>query len=429
MAPQIRVTTAPSLLSLPQPLRHSLLRSSSRYASSVAKSQPPPQKHNKPEIPPAISYLPPPSNDPNPSPVLAPPPHHNSLAKATTIFTSTGPTFLYSASRFLELPVNTKTPEICLIGRSNVGKSTLINALSGLGGSAAGSTHGLRARKSQAAITSRRAGCTQTLNGYGFGDSLKFPPIPVPVEEADPEVLTELEEQEREAKRLLEEKHKGATRSERRQNQKKIKEPAARFALVMTDMPGYGLGSQRNWGVEIQKYLAKRKMLKGAILLVDAVAGLKDQDIMVLETLRNAELRTAVVLTKVDKLLYGENNKDGEGKKQVEGTCLEVWDELRKVEQRSKVWLEGEKKGWEREVWVTGAGDPKNGQLGVEGARWAICRMAGLVEDRRKLPGMVEGEKGVGEKKEGKKVEVVSFDDIVWAVPKSSDGKRPRASF
>lgn len=62
-----------------------------------------------------------------------------------------------------------------------------------------------------------------------------------------------------------------------------------------------------------------------------------------------------------------------------------VWKELRRVERRSLIWLEGGDKGWEREVWVMGVGDLRNGGLGVEMVRWVICRLVGLVEDKRKI--------------------------------------------
>ncbi|KAK4677349.1 hypothetical protein QC764_406150 [Podospora pseudoanserina] len=374
--------------------------------------EPPLSQTTEEYIPPleSTSYLPPPSNDPNGLPFPAPP-SKSSLAKATGIFTSKGgPKFLYSAGRFLELPVNTHTPEICLIGRSNVGKSTLINALSGLLGASARNSHGVVARKQGSAITSRKAGCTVTLNGYGFGTP---PPEP-------PSALEEIK-----AKR--EAVVKGATRQARREAQKEYmqREKPRRYALIMVDMPGYGLGSKKDWGVEIQKYLAKRQMLKGAVVLIDAETGVKEQDRMVLGNLRDHDVRTVVVLTKGDKVVDAavveQRKQNGEGKggaeERIGEVLVGVWKELRRAERRSLTWLEGGDKGWEREVWVTGAGDPRNGGLGVETARWAICRLAGLVEDKRKIvvPGLDivvgKGKKEVVEV-EQEEPEIVSFDDI-----------------
>lgn len=343
----------------------------------------------RPPSPPSLSYLPPPSNDPSPTAIPGTPPPPSALSAATAIWTARPPTFLFSAPRFLNLPPNTTTPEICVLGRSNVGKSTLINAIGGLGTAQAGRAHGLAARRAQLAITSARAGSTVTMNGYAFGG------VPGAAARA---ALAAREEDNKVALA-------GATsRGERREEGNRLKErlPAGRVLLV--DMPGYGLNSRSEWGVEIDKYLKRRKMLKGAVVLVDAKAGIKDGDRMALALLRNARVRTMVVLTKADKVGYGEKGMDR--------ACLEVWKELRRVEGRGGAkWGEGN--GWDKEIWVTGAGDPtKSGGLGVEGARWAICKMVGLAEEVRTTavkPVVVEEEKKVEAPK------IVPFDQIVWA--------------
>ena len=236
------------------------------------------------------------------------------------------------------------------------------------------------------------------MNAYGFG---------TPTRE---QTLGYYKTAEEEAKEAL----KGAKSRAERRAATEWREPPPRHKMVMVDMPGYGLGSEESWGLQIAKYLGKRKVLKGAVLLIDAVAGVKEADRMVLEMLRDHDVRTAVVLTKVDKL-SGEADPE-RAEKRVEEVCLSVWDELRRVEQASLTWLEGTEKGWETEIWVTGAGDPNSAALGVAGARWAICRMAGLVEDNRVL--MISGLVNKPVQK------IVSFDQIKFAAV--STGKHSR---
>jgi GTP-binding protein len=259
------------------------------------------------------------------------------------------------------------------------------------------------------AITSKTAGSTKSLNAYGFG---------VPSKEQRAAAL----QRAKEVKEELEEKGLGGgTRSERRAL---WKEPPPRFRLVMVDMPGYGLGSEAEWGKEIQKYLARREMLRGAVVLVDAVAGVKAADRQVLEILRDAEVKTAVVLTKADKL--SRESQNGRAESRVDEVCLSIWEELRRIEQGSLTWLEGSEKGWQNEIWVTSAGDPDaNGEgVGVLGARWAICRMAGLVEDSRvqKVPALAKPPVQ----------KIVSFDDIsrmVASAEKTAKLGRAKALF
>lgn len=245
-----------------------------------------------------------------------------------------------------------------MLGRSNVGKSTLINALAGLGGKKAGASHGSKANRAGIAVTSAKAGCTKTMNAYGFGPPLSIKP------------LTRAEQEAR--------KEGGRGRAERRSAEGKKREPMPRHSLVMMDMPGYGLNSRADWGQEILKYLNRREILHGAVLLIDAVAGVKQGDRMVLEVLRDAGLKTSVVLTKADKLVNDRDAAVWESSGLLRQACLHIWHEMRMVEKAGEMdWFEGD--GWNPEIFITGAGDPKLGGMGIDGARLSICRLAGHI--------------------------------------------------
>ena len=240
-----------------------------------------------------------------------------------------------------------------------MGKSTLINALGGAGPTTARHAHGHQARTKGLAITSRTAGSTQTINAYGYGKPTK----------AQLDMAIEAGNADR--------KRKGVKSRSQRREQTPLSLPAHRLSIV--DMPGYGQGSRPEWGVHIEKYLENRKMLKGAVFLVDAEAGLKDADRAALEILKKHNIRTLLTVTKAEKIT-SEDEKDGGSR--LGDLCMNLWQELRSIEAGSQTWVEGADKGWEKEIWVTSAGDAEtNGQaVGVAGARWAVYRMAGVAD-------------------------------------------------
>jgi GTP-binding protein len=78
-------------------------------------------------------------------------------------------------------------------------------------------------------------------------------------------------------------------------------------ALTMVDMPGYGYAEAaktkvRAWTDLIYDYLRGRANLARVYVLIDARHGLKDTDAPVLDTLDQAAVSYAVVLTKGDQL-------------------------------------------------------------------------------------------------------------------------------
>jgi GTP-binding protein len=129
-------------------------------------------------------------------------------------------------------------PEIAFAGRSNVGKSSLLNALT--------SRKGL-------ARTSNTPGRTQELNFFDVGDPLRM-----------------------------------------------------RFV----DMPGYGFAEApkdlvKRWKHLVNDYLRGRRVLKRALVLVDARHGLKPPDREMMDMLDTAAVSYQLVLTKADKVKPG----------------------------------------------------------------------------------------------------------------------------
>jgi GTP-binding protein len=185
---------------------------------------------------------------------LAPSPAQT--AHAATFFATSTAKLLHSAATFRTVP-ESDVPEVCFIGRSNAGKSSLLNALLGL------DTKALLAR------TSRTPGFTTTMNMYGLG------PLP------------------------------GVTLKKQPSGRGKI---VGRSGLTVVDMPGYGEGSLSAWGVEIMKYIQSRRQLRRVFVLLDASHGVKDKDRSVLASLRLAGVSHQVVLSKLDKLYIPDSN-------------------------------------------------------------------------------------------------------------------------
>ncbi|KAI1011231.1 hypothetical protein LB504_002715 [Fusarium proliferatum] len=152
---------------------------------------------------------------------------------------------LYSAENLHDHPQNDHIPEIVVLGASNAGKSSFLNAL--LGGR-------------EIAKVSHKPGKTTTMNAYGVGPRPKI------------------------AKELI---CKG--------------DAPPNHSLVLMDTPGYGFKSQEAWGKTILKYLNVRNMLRGAVILIPADKKLKEPDRWMLRTLAQSNTRTLVVITKADK--------------------------------------------------------------------------------------------------------------------------------
>lgn len=185
----------------------------------------------------------------------SPVPTNTQLRYSSRYFTASRPRILFSAATFRESPLASPYPEVAFLGRSNVGKSSLLNALFGL-------------TSEKMAHVSKRPGRTKTINGFG----------------------------------LMGKGHWGAapTTGEKVAAWKQM----GRGGCIVVDMPGYGGGSREEWGTEILKYLENRKQLRRTFVLVDVEHGLKKSDVSLLTHLRRRGILHTVLLSKADKLLY-----------------------------------------------------------------------------------------------------------------------------
>jgi len=153
--------------------------------------------------------------------------------------------FVTEAPNLAALPAE-GPPEVAFAGRSNVGKSSLINAVTG--------TSGL-------ARTSNTPGRTQSLFFFVPG---------LPDTGADTK-------------------------------------PGALPPVAIVDMPGYGFAKAPKptvaaWTKLLRAYLAGRASLKRVFLLVDARHGLKPVDDTLMDELDRAGVSYQIVLTKADKV-------------------------------------------------------------------------------------------------------------------------------
>ncbi|KAI2778273.1 hypothetical protein F4815DRAFT_477805 [Daldinia loculata] len=295
------------------------------------------------------------------------------LSGLSTLFTRNPATFQYGETDFYKLKKNTLIPEVCVLGRSNVGKSSFVNALAG------------RSQRSQNSLAriSKHAGKTREMNTYGFG------PAPLPKDIAA--WTAEL----------------------------KGKEDIPTHTFYLVDMPGYGHASLEDWGRNITLYLTKRIGVKGAIILIDAEVGPKELDLQCLQLLSSVNMRTSIVLTKADKVKGGLPA--------LGDLCAKLRDNILKIENSQ------ENYNWnlDRDVFVTalGARDAAVIHSTASHARFAVARLAGLIETNR--PDSEKNEKWSGKvisfedlqyaPKDSlpKKVDNSAFAKLEWAAGKA----------
>jgi GTP-binding protein EngB required for normal cell division len=146
-------------------------------------------------------------------------------------------------------------PEICVVGRSNVGKSTLVNAILGFDDSFV-----------QRCSVSARPGETRSMDFYSIGQRKVFIPAP-----SDSQANT-------------------MSVKEKAPKQKYIKIPE----IVLVDLPGYSFSylspetAENLQNLTLSFLLARGKSLKRVLLLLDARHGFKYSDKIFFEKMRDA---------------------------------------------------------------------------------------------------------------------------------------------
>jgi GTP-binding protein len=232
-------------------------------------------------------------------------------------FFQKGYKFLYSAEVLAHHARNEHVPEIVILGASNVGKSSFLNALVG---------------RQNAARVSHRPGKTTTMNAYGVGPVPKIPLSLIPRGTIPPE-----------------------------------------HSLIIMDTPGYGYKSQAGWGDAIIEYLKGRPMLRGAVVLLSSEKRLLKEDKWLLRTLAESNTRTTVILTKADK-------HHNDWTTACSTLAASVQEEMRTLSSHlQNGWREGS--GYSPDIYITAASMDSSTLMtsgaGIGGARAAILEMAG----------------------------------------------------
>src|SRR5450631_4540912 len=160
------------------------------------------------------------------------------------------PVFLLSATDVAHFPTEAKTfgaPEIAFLGRSNVGKSSLINALLG----------------SKEAKVSSTPGRTRAINFFALSDA--------PQKKTPRLLFADL--------------------------------PGYGYAKISKSISA-------EWPKFIEPYLAMRTMLRLCVCLVDSNVPVQERDLQLIEWLRHAGRDFLVVATKIDRLSGNERTRN-----------------------------------------------------------------------------------------------------------------------
>ncbi|KAF7193369.1 putative GTP-binding protein EngB [Pseudocercospora fuligena] len=278
------------------------------------------------------------------------PPNLQNLRTAASFFQRTKPELLFTTPHFRSFPLS-PFPEVTFLGRSNVGKSSLLNALFG------------RPNENIAHV-SKRPGKTVTMNAYGVGG------------------LGLVGNQKSK-------KVEGTGKDEAR-----WKRWSAQNSLLVVDMPGYGSGSREEWGKEIMKYLLNRKQLRRTYVLIDAEHGLKTTDLSLLLELRKNGVAHQIVLSKADKILFPYSKAPSvESLSKRLGKLREMQEEIRR-ELDEAAQDAGARAVMGGLLCCSSAKslDPRNKsrRIGIDELRWSVLEACGLQDQEALKKGVKE---------------------------------------